>query len=75
MKEITPEALDMIFNTATIETYNDLDIDKYEDLYKIEVFEYLADYLSENYDEETAEDMEESCLVQYNPHNLVNYFK
>ena len=60
--------LSSIFKIETVKEYDQETIDAYEDKYKTFVLEKLADYA-------INEEHEESILQNYNPENLVNFFK
>jgi hypothetical protein len=70
------EKLNIIFTTETFETYSEDEVIKYEELYKQEVEEELADYIdSLDIEDYEKEELETSKLIEYNPNNLVFYYK
>ena len=56
--------------------YSDKIIKEYEDLYKIQVMEEIADLSNElSTNDEEAEDIETTYLTYYNANNLVDWYK
>lgn len=75
MKTIATK-LNCIFNIATYKKYSIEEIEHYEELYKTEVMEELADFINEmDISEEEKEDLEISKLVEYNPNNLCYWYE
>lgn len=69
--------IDFICNIPSVEEYEQSEIDYYEDLYKTYVLESIDDILCQLDFEDPDEyaDTYDSYAVQYNPNNLVHYFK
>ena len=73
----TVDMINFICNLATTEEYTEEEIEYYESLYKVMVLECIDDILEQLdfEDEDEYQDMYDSYAMQYNPDNLVHYFK